>query len=260
MTDKKDVCGLTKEEIVQILDAAAMDKNAIVIDSAQLDRLKSLGVAIQTQDSDTIDEFFLNSRQHADMVIDRLPPIPNWLEYQFRRPYYEARCALLIGLYGISITASAILLERVLKWTAFNADIVVNGRSHDDWIKIEDDTPFGKAINYARSVGLVNKELAEKLEQFRTNVRNIQGHAKVYKATEKIIINDTSIINLYSGEVLKSESVNANTDPTLAAIAKEQLDAKQALEVFQFMHDCITHLFSKLDDKISQERLRRQTA
>ncbi len=246
---------LTKEEAIRLLDESAKGQNLIVINPSLLERLVELGVQFRISEGETLEEFFDKAKEHAESLISKLPPMPDWLEYQFRRPYYEARCCLLIGLYGPAITMSAIFLERVLKWTAFCVETSkTNDYATERWEQIEEQMQFGDAIGYAKRWGLVDKALSVRLDSFRREIRNTQAHLKIHTPTKNDEFHKTSITSFESRTIERDKILYASENPVFGGIAKEKRDEAIALDVFLFVHQCTEHLFAGMAKKLEQQK------
>lgn len=256
MKDKFEYAHLTKEEAIQLLDQAVKDKNIAFIHPQLASRLMELGVDIKVKEGETVSEFFDRTQPHAEILSNQLPPMPSWLEFQFQRPYFEARWCLLLGLHGASITLSAILLERVIKWTTFCLENAANTTSDgkERWEEIEEKMQFGDAVGYAKRWGLVDKNLSKKLDLFRDKIRNVQGHQLTHRATRGVTIEQTSIIDFSSKTLAENQVISAHDSPAVAAIAKEKMDEANAQDVFMFVHSCIEHLFTKRDEILTKPK------
>ena len=251
---ENEYSSLTKEEAIALLKQLGENGGVAVLPSALLARLIELGVPFTVKEGETIDEFFERAKLHAQQIVGSLPPMPNWLEYQFQRPYFEARTCLLIGLYGAATTQAAILLERVLKWTAYCVHATAERVPSDHWSTLEQNMQFGAAVGYAKSWGLVNKDLSNRLERFRVEIRNVQGHLLIAKATAGIELPHSSVVDFSDRTVTAEQSINAHENPTISAMAKEKLDELRALDVFLFMHSCLELLFDGMQRQISARR------
>jgi hypothetical protein len=253
MASETDFSKLTKEEAINLLEQSVKGNNVAVVNPALVKRLLELGVEFTVKEGETIGDFFKIAQQHAEDLVSHLPAMPNWLEYQFRRPYYEARCALLVGLYGASITLSAIMLEYMLKWTAFCVEATEspNGVAPDRWQSIEEKVQFGDAIGYAKRWGLIDKPIAKKLHAFRDQIRNVQGHQLIHKATNGVAFPKSTVVDFSKETCDSDQSLSAHTNPTLSAIAKEKMDEQNALKIFLFVHSCMEHLFSVMNERIT---------
>jgi hypothetical protein len=261
MNDNGAQLGLTREEAEALLKEAVRGQTTAVIGAKQLAALERLGIRFDIIEGESLDNFFYRAKAHADDMVTRLPPMPEWLEYQFKKPYYQARINLLLGLPGASITLCALLLEHMLKWAAFCVEAASEQSSNsiDHWRDVEINTNFGSAIGYAKKWGLVDKELSKKLDRFREDVRNVHGHNLVFKATEGVEVKNAAAVDFANKTVYRNQSLDAHETITMASLAKEEVDQRRALDVFLFMHSCMEHLFSTRDDLLASKNCKRPT-
>lgn len=242
-----DFSSLTRDEAKALMDQMAKEGRVGIMHPSLVRRLLELGLDVKVKDGETVGEFFDRARAHADQVIAYLPPMPNWLEYQFQRPYFEARCNLLFGLYGASITLCSILLERVLKWTAFCVDTqTFEGDLTARWIEMEEKMDFSSAINFAKAKQLVDKDFGKRLHRFRDEVRNVQVHMKVHASMKDAEFHESGVIDFKAKTLSEGQVLRAIEIPAATAIAKEKWDEASALPIFLFMHQAVEHLFYKM--------------
>jgi len=178
------------------------------------------------------------------MIVSKLLPCPI-PETPILYLYDQIRLCILFNMNGVAITFCGILLEYALKYTTYCQENHSNPNFDSEaWQKFEEIT-LTPAIGRARKTGLIDDNIEKDLRAFAKKMRNLYSHFNIQKITENAVFSNVKDRNCITGEERIVE-VRASASPTFQIIAKEKMDERAVLGVFQFVDSVVQHLFTKL--------------
>jgi hypothetical protein len=140
---------------------------------------------------------------------------------------------MLFNLNGAAITFCGILVEYALKYTTYakeNPDASFDSSAWDDFEKMT----LGPAIVRARKAGLIDEERGKSLRAFKDDL-----------ITKDAVFGQVKQKNLETGEG-KIVEVPASTSPAFQIIAKDLIDEKSVMKIFEDSDRVVRHLFAML--------------
>ena len=236
------------KDIEKIMAELAKNSDRIIVTPKTLEELKRLGIPFDVIPAPTIEELFEIRKQNALVKVKNLPALPQGLPPEIQALYQEIRECILFGLNGAAITMSSILIEFVLKHTTFIKE--AGGYQNIDpqkWDKFE-RMEFGKAINLAKRVGILDSEMARRLNSFRETIRNPYIHYNIKKITENVVAKNVKQVDTETGEI-KETDIEAKSSPMIQAQAKPLMDKHHVINVFCFADEVVKYLLPQLKDK-----------
>ena len=179
------------------------------------------------------------------MKIGQLPSLPQGLPPVVQALYQEIRECIFFGLNGAAITMSAILIEFVLKHTAFIKDAGSYEKANpQDWDQFE-NMELGPAISRAKRAGLLDAKMAKRLHSFRETIRNPYSHFNIKKITFGVVVGKVKRVDITTGAVTEIDMA-AKDHPTIQAQVKPWVDENNVLMVFAFADEVVKYLLSQI--------------
>jgi len=237
------------EEMLSVLGASA---DSISLSPTTIKRLKEQGIEIPKPERLTpeqiVNELFSQERKERTLqMYTRIPDLPDIPVASIQSLYTEIRAAIILGLHGAAITLCGILIEYVLKYSAYKIEmggfVKYDAETWDEFEELD----FAKAIGRANKNRLLTKEARKSLNDFRVRFRNPYNHYNIRKITANYYHEDLTILNTKTNEV-EVRSVAAKDDPVLQAIVKPVADADSVLEVYVYADSIVRYLWTKIRD------------
>lgn len=233
------------EDIDKIMKELAEGSDRIIVNPADLEKLKKQGVPFDVIPSPTIEELFDQRKAKACLKAQYLPTLPQGLPPAIQSLYQEIRECIFFGLNGAAITMSSILIEYALKDTTFIKE--AGGYQNIDtskWDEFE-DMEFAPAINRAKRAGLIDKNMTKRLHDFRISIRNTYTHYNIKKITTNVVARKVKRANLSTGEIEEID-IEAKDSPMIQAQAKPFMDEHLVMDVFKFADEVVKYVFAKI--------------
>ena len=233
------------EDIEKIMTELAGDSNTIIVNPEMLEELRHAGVPFDTVPAPTIDELFDQRKQNAFLKMGQLPSLPQGLPPAVQALYQEIRECIFFGLNGAAITMSAILIEFVLKHTAFIKEAGGYQKANtQDWDQFE-NMELGPAINRAKRAGVLDAKMAKRLHSFRETIRNPYSHYNIKKITYGVVAGKVKQVDTKTGAVAEVDMA-AKDHPMIQAQVKPRVDEYNVLSVFAFADEVVKYLLSQI--------------
>ncbi len=233
------------EDIQKIMSELADDSDTIIVNPGTLEELKRSGVPFNTVPPPTIDQLFAKRKQNAFLRIVQLPSLPQGPPPAVQALYQEIRECIFFGLNGAAITMSAILIEFVLKHTTFikEAGGYQNADTRD-WDQFENMELF-HAINRAKRAGVLDAEMAKRIDSFRKTIRNPYSHYNIKMITYGVIAQKVKQVNTTTGVVTEVD-LAAKDHPMIQAQVKPWVDEHKVMAVFAFADEVVKYLLPQI--------------
>ena len=188
---------------------------------------------------DALDSLFELRRKQAAEIAEKIPGCPSW-ELSIQALYDEIRQCALFGLHGAAITLSGVLVEFVVKYAVFCRETRSKVKFDSDaWDEFENIT-FGVIIDRARKVGLINDHQVGVLRDFKNKIRNPYAHYNIQKLTKGCVWRKVKVKDICTGEVTEKD-IDVSENPTMQAIAKQQLDTGSVIKVLEHVVEMVSH-------------------
>ncbi|MDD5006707.1 MAG: hypothetical protein PHS93_09785 [Candidatus Omnitrophica bacterium] len=233
------------DDIEKIMTELAKAGNRIIVNPKTLEELKQHGIPLDNIPAPSIEELFEKRKQSALLKLQQLPTLPLGLQPDIQALYQEIRECIFFDLNGAAITMSAILIEFVLKRVTFIKEC--GGYQAVDLIKLDEfeNMELGPAINRAKSAGILDSKMAERLHSFREIIRNPYSHYNIKKITENIVAEKVKQVNMETGEI-KEIDIAAKDSPMIQAQVKPFMDEYHVMTVFGFADEVVKYLLNKI--------------
>jgi len=229
------------------MDELAKNSDRILVNPKELQRLINQGLPIKTIPAQTIDKLFEERKENAFKKVKDLPPLPEGVQPDIQALYQEIRECIFFGLNGAAITMSSILIEYMLKHATFIKEAGGYQKAETEkWDEFE-QMELSSAINRAKKIGLLDKEMAKRLHSFRVSIRNPYNHFNIKKITENVVAEKVKQLDTKTGEV-KDIDIFAKDSPMIQAQAKPIVDEHYVLRVFYFADEVVKYLLPKIKE------------
>jgi hypothetical protein len=233
------------DDIEKIMRELVGDSHMIIVNPETIEELRHAGVPLDTIPGPTIEQLFDERKRNALVKIDRLPSLPQGLPPAIQTLYQEIRECIFFGLNGAAITMSAILIEFVLKHTAFIREAGSYAKANpQDWDLFE-NMEFGPAISRARRAGVVDAKMAKRLHSFRESIRNPYSHFNIKKITYDVVAGKVKRVDTATGAITEVDMA-AKDHPMIQAQVKPWVDERNVLMVFAFADEVVRYLLSQI--------------
>ena len=233
------------EDIEKIMEELAKGSDRIIVNPRDLEKLKSHGIPFDIIPSPTVSELFDRRKEKAYAIAQSLPRLPQSLPPAFQALYQEIRECIFFGLNGAAITMSAILIEYVIKHTTYIVEAGGYENSDpNDWNEFE-HLELSKAINRAKSAGILDSKMAKRLHSFRKTIRNPYSHYNIKEITKNVVARDVKRVDINTGYI-KEMDVDAKDNPMIQAQSKPFMDEHHVLPVFHFADEIVKYLLPKI--------------
>ena len=235
------------KDIKKLMDELAKDSDRVIVNPNDLKKLLSEGLPIETIPAQTIEKLFEERKKNAFEKVKELPPLPGGIQPAIQALYQEIRECIFFGLNGAAITMSSILIEYMLKHATFIKEAGSYQKAETEkWDEFE-KMKFSSAINRAKKIGLLEKEMAKRLHSFRETIRNPYNHFNIKKITEIVVAEKVKQVDIKTGEV-KEIDIPAKDSPMIQAQAKPIVDEHYVLSVFHFADEVVKYLLPKIKE------------
>ena len=233
------------KDIEKIMEELSKGSNRIIVNPRDLEKLKRQGIPFDIIPSPTISELFDQRKEKAHTIAQYLPNLPQRLPPVIQALYQEIRECIFFGLNGPAITMSAILIEYVIKHTTYIFE--AGGYENSDpkkWDEFE-DLDLAKAINRAKSAGILNSKTAKRLHSFRKTIRNPYSHYNIKEITKNVVAKNVKRVDTNTGDI-KEMDIDAKDNPMIQAQSKPFMDEYHVLPVFHFADEIVKYLLPKI--------------
>lgn len=234
------------EDIDKIMKEVAEGSDRIIVNPSDLEMLIRQGVPFDVVPSPTIGELFDQRKEKAYLKAQFLPALPQGLPPAIQSLYQEIRECIFFGLNGAAITMSSILIEYALKDTTFIQE--VGGYQNIDtskWDEFE-NMEFAPAINRAKRVGLIDKNMTRRLHDFRNSIRNNYAHYNIKKITANVVARKVKRVDLNTGKIEEID-IEAKDSPMIQTQAKPFMDEHLVIDVFKFADEVVKYVYAKIN-------------
>jgi hypothetical protein len=237
------------EDIEKIMKELAGDSRTIIVNPKTLEEMRRAGVPLDTIPAPTIEQLFDAKKKIALMKIDQLPSLPQGLPPAVQALYQEIRECIFFGLNGAAITMSAILIEYVLKHTAFIKEAGSYEKANpQDWDQFE-NMELSPVINRAKRAGVLDDMMAKRLHSFRETIRNPYSHFNIKKITYDIVAEKVKQVDTTTGAISEVDMA-AKDNPMIQAQVKPWVDEHYVLAVFAFADEVVKYLLNQIKTEI----------
>ena len=209
-----------------------------------IEKGEPITVTLPLSDEAAINKLFEQCWEGALMLSSELLPCPI-SDTPILYLYDQIRLCILFNLNGAAITFCGILVEYGLKYTTYAKENpgVPNFES-SAWEAFEEIT-LVPAIVRARKAGLIDEVHVKSLRSFAKDLRNKYSHFNIQKITKNAVFEQVKQKDIETGEE-KIVSLPASTSPAFQIIAKEILDERKVMKVFEYADRVVQNLFAKL--------------
>jgi hypothetical protein len=233
------------EDIEKIMRELAGHSHTIIVNPKTLEELRRSGVPLDTIPAPTVEQLFDERKRIALMKIGQLPSLPQGLPPAIQALYQEIRECIFFGLNGAAITMSAILIEFVLKHTAFIKEAGSYEKANpQDWDQFE-NMELGPAISRAKRAGVLDAKMAKRLHSFRETIRNPYSHFNIKKITYDVVAGKVKRVDTTTGAISEVDMA-AKDHPMIQAQVKPWMDEHNVLAVFAFADEVVKYLLSQI--------------
>jgi hypothetical protein len=233
------------EDIEKIMRELVGDSHMIIVNPKTLEELRCSGVPLGMIPGPTIEQLFDVRKRNALMKIGQLPSLPQGLPPAIQALYQEIRECICFGLNGAAITMSAILIEFVLKHTAFIKEAGSYERANtQDWDQFE-NMELGPAIDRAKKAGVVDANMAKRLHSFRESIRNPYSHFNIKKITYDVAAGKVKRVDTTTGAITEVD-MPARDYPMIQTQVKPWVDEQNVLTVFAFADEVVKYLLNQI--------------
>jgi hypothetical protein len=240
------------EDIQKLIKDLEAEGGRAIANPKTMQELRELGIDIPDGSqiipwNEYLDSVFSeDNKKKAKERLQRLPELPNIPVPAVTSIYKEILKNIALGLNGTAITLSCVLVEYMLKFSAYKVEM--GGFKRYDSAKLDEfeKLEFGDAVGRATKNGLLSKQEKKELHEFRDKIRNPYLHYNLKKITSKIYIKGLKTLNTKTGEV-EIKDVRAEDDPVIQAQAKPFADENQINEVFSFANKIVHSLWAKIE-------------
>lgn len=234
------------EDIEKIMRELAGGSDTIIVTPKTLEELRASGVPLDIIPAPTIERLFDERKKIALLKVGQLPTLPKRLPPAVQALYQEIRECIFFGLNGAAITMSAILIEFVLKHTAFIKEAGGYEKANlQDWDQFE-NMELGPAISRAKRAGVIDAKMAKRLHSFRETIRNPYSHFNIKKITYGVVAERVKRLDTITGAVIEVDMA-AKDHPMIQARVKPWVDEHYVLMVFAFADEVVKYLLSQIE-------------
>ena len=233
------------EDIEKIMRELVGDSHTIIVNPKTQEELRRAGVSFDSIPAPTIGQLFDERKKIALIKVGQLPSLPQGLPPAVQALYQEIRECIFFGLNGAAITMSAILIEFVLKHTAFISEAGSYEKANSqNWDQFE-NMELGPAINRAKRAGVLDVKMAKRLHSFREAIRNPYSHFNIRKITYNVVAGRVKLVDTRTGAI-SEEDMAAKDHPMIQAQVKPWVDEQNVLLVFAFADEVVKYLLSQI--------------
>ena len=235
------------KDIEKIMEELSKGSDRIIVNPGDLEKLKKHGIPFDIIPSPTINELFNQRKEKAHTIAQYLPSLPQRLPPVIQALYQEIRECIFFGLNGAAITMSAILIEYIIKHTTYIVE--AGGYENSDpkkWDEFE-NLELSKAINRAKSAGILDSKTAKRLHSFRKTIRNPYSHYNIKEITKNVVAKNVKRVDINTGDI-KERDIDAKDNPVIQAQAKPFMDEHHVLPVFHFADEIVKYLLPKISE------------
>jgi hypothetical protein len=209
-----------------------------------IEKGERISVTLPLSDEAAINKLFEQCRERALALASKLLPCPI-SDTPILYLYDQIRLCILFNLNGAAIIFCGILVEYALKYTTYAKENAgVPNFESSDWEAFEEIT-LVPAIVRARKAGLIDEKHEKSLRSFAKDLRNKYSHFNIQKITKDAVFEQVRERDIETGEE-KIVSLPASTSPAFQIIAKDILDEKKVVKVFEYADSVVRHLFAML--------------
>ena len=199
-------------------------------------------MTLPLSDEAAINKLFEQCRERALGLASKLLPCPI-SDTPILYLYDQIRLCMLFNLNGAAITFCGILVEYALKYTTYAKENPgVPNFDSSSWEAFEEIT-LVPAIVRAKKAGLIDEKHEKSLRSFAKDLRNKYSHFNIQKITEDAVFEQVKQRDIETGEE-KIVSLPASTSPAFQIIAKDILDERKVMKVFEYADGLVRHLFA----------------
>jgi hypothetical protein len=239
---------MEQDPIHQLVLRALRGSGVVVANPATIPKAIEKGepvtVTLPLSDEAAINKLFEQCRERALLLASKLLPCPI-SDTPILYLYDQIRLCMLFNLNGAAITFCGMLVEYVLKYTTYAKENPgVPNFDSSAWESFEEIT-LVPAIVRARKAGLIDERHEKSLRSFAKDLRNKYSHFNIQKITKDAVFEQVRQKDIETGEE-KMVSLPASTSPGFQIIAKDILDEKKAMKVFEYADSVVRHLFGML--------------
>lgn len=236
-------------DIQNSMEQLSKEVDTIIASPETIGKLRKQGLPLEISPAPTVEERFQARKAQAQDVAQNLqkfelPPV-ELLTPAIKSLYEEIIDCILFGLNGAAITLSGNLIEFTLKHAAFVKESGgyqnYDSNKWDEFEQIE----FGDAIGRAKRAGLLEKEIGNRLQEFREDIRNPYSHYNIRKITRNVIARRVKVLNIETGEC-EEKDIPAEQDSTVQALVKPFMDKYNVLGVFHFTNEVVKYILTRL--------------
>jgi hypothetical protein len=204
-----------------------------------IEKGEPITVTLPLSDEAAINKLFEQSRQRALVLASQLLPCPI-SDTPILYLYDQIRLCMLFNLNGAAITFCGIL---GLKYTTYAKENPgVPNFDSSAWEAFEEIT-LVPAIVRARKAGLIDEKHEKGLRSFAKDLRNKYSHFNIQKITKDAVFEQVKQRDIETGEE-NIVSLPASTSPAFQIIAKDIMDERKVMKVFEYADGVVRHLFA----------------
>ena len=239
---------MEQDPVHQLVLRALRGSEVVVANPATIPKAVEKGepisVTLPLSDEAAINKLFEQCRERALALTSKLLPCPV-SDTPILYLYDQIRLCMLFNLNGAAITFCGILVEYALKYTAYAKENPgVPNFDSSAWGAFEEIT-LVPAIARARKARLIDEKHEKSLRSFAKDLRNKYSHFNIQKITKDAVFDQVKQRDIETGEE-KLVSLPASTSPTFQIIAKDILDERKVMKVFEYADDVVRYLFTIL--------------
>jgi len=239
---------MEQDPVHQLVLRALRGSGVVVANPATIPKAiekgEPISVTLPLSDEAAINKLFEQWRERALGLASKLLPCPI-SDTPILYLYDQIRLCMLFNLNGAAITFCGILVEYALKYTMYAKENPgVPNFDSSAWAAFEEIT-LVPAIVRARKAGLIDEKHEKSLRSFAKDLRKKYSHFNIQKITKDAVFDQVKQRDIETGEE-KIVSLPASTSPAFQIIAKDILDERKVMKVFEYADGVVRHLFAML--------------